>query len=123
MNSRMSSNSRRRLTPVIAGVLGLALAAPAAWAQPYQGRSTPAATTPTAAPADGANSGAVVVHAPPSKTPPSIGLPPDKQAAYDAAALNDQAWRNYRDAVPPVTESTMDMANAYPGLRAYVPSN
>ncbi|HUO21776.1 MAG TPA: hypothetical protein VMU59_04605 [Caulobacteraceae bacterium] len=122
MINRTPSKTPSRLA-IVAGTTVLALAAPAAQAQPYQGRSEPAAITPTAQPADAAASNGVVVHAPPSRSRPGIGLPPDKVQAYNAAAANDKAWRDYREAVPSITDGTLDQAKAYPGLRAYVPEN
>ena len=115
MKIRNSCKARYRLALLAAGALGLALTGSAAWAQAgHEGGAADAANQ--------SNTGAVVVHAPRSQPPVSIGIPLDKVAAFDAEAANNDAWRTYRDSAPPLDTSTLDLAKDYPGLRTYFPN-
>jgi hypothetical protein len=116
MNDRTSWKARRPLRLLAAGALGLALATPvAAWAQADHDKSVVPAVKQS-------DAGSVIVHAPPRR-PRRLGVPPAKAAAFAAQAANDEAWRKYRDSTPSVTDSTLDQAKAYPGLRTLVPNS
>jgi hypothetical protein len=113
MKNRNSSKARHRVALLAAGALGLTLIGSVAWAQ--ADHEDGAADT-----ANQTNSGAVVVRAPRSHPPVSIGIPLDKLAAFDAEAAQNDAWRTYRDSTPPLDTSTLDLAKDYPGLRTYL---
>jgi hypothetical protein len=111
----------------LAGVLGLALPASMALAQGDRGNN-PAASTNSNQAASG-NAGAdasdpnsvsgVVV--PGARRPESPPIPADKKAAYDAEVAKEEAWRRYRKSMPPASDSTIDQAKDYPGLRSLLP--
>ncbi len=115
MKKRNSHRARGRLALLAVGALGLALTGSAAWAQTdHEDRAADAASQ--------SNTGAVVVHAPRSRSPASIGIPPDKVATFDAQAAENDAWQAYRTSAPPLDTGTLDLTKDYPGLRTYFPN-
>lgn len=114
MKNPNSYKARRRLALLAVGALGLALTGSAAWAQ--------ADHQDGAAGANQSNTGAVVVQAPRSHPAVSVGIPPDKVAAFDAEAAENEAWQTYRTSAPPLDTGTLDLTKDYPGLRTYFPN-
>ena len=114
--------------PVLVGLFALASTSGAAFGQ-VQGQQTKPAAVPSgpSTPAPDANAAAaapsnvegVTVSATLSR--PSLGVPPDKAAAYAAQVAQDEALRKYRRSTPPLTKDPNDMSKDYPGLQTLVP--
>ena len=122
-NNRALSRAGCRLTLSAFFALGLAAAAPIAQAQSEPDKpaaaSQPGAADSKPGPADSKSSVTeVVVDAPP---PQVFGVPPAKAAALAAEAAKNEAWRKYRDSMPPLTRDPNDLAKDFPGLQSYAP--
>jgi predicted outer membrane protein len=98
---------------------GLASAAPAAQAQSEPDKPA-AASEPNAEASKPSTVEGVTVNAP-RPQPGALGVPPDKAAALAAEAANNEAWRKYRESMPPLTSDPNDLSKDFPGLRTYVP--
>jgi hypothetical protein len=95
---------------VAAPSVALAQGAPAAKSESHAAASKPGGVA------------GVVVQAPPKTT----RIPPDKKAAFDAAAAKRKAWKRYRATTPtptvaagatsPASETAAARAENYPGL-------
>jgi len=126
MKSRILPEPPFLRTLAAVGALGLALSAssalaqgggdrgnnPAASANPNQGDSGAGPSTQDSV------SGVVV---PGQRRPTNPPIPADKKAAYDAEVAKEEAWRRYRKSMPPASDSTIDQAKDYPGLRSLLP--
>jgi hypothetical protein len=109
--------------------VGLALSASTALAQTTKGDSgdNGAAASSQNKGESGSGAGAsnpdsvsgVVVEG--ARRPDNPPIPADKKAAYDAEVAKAEAWRRYRQSMPPATESTIGQAKDYPGLRSLLP--
>lgn len=129
MKSRILRKPPFLRTLAAIGALGLALSASTALAQDNNGGrgNNPAASNPakgdSGAGAAGASdpnsvSGVVVPGQRPATNPP---IPADKKAAYDSEVAKEEAWKRYRKSMPPASDSTIDQAKDYPGLRSLLP--
>jgi hypothetical protein len=124
-NNRALLTACRRLTPLAAFAVGLALVAPAAQAQGEPDKPaasstpSPAASKPAATPSKPGHEGEVTVRAPRART--VIGVPPDKAAGFADEAAKNEAWRKYRESTPPLTRDPNDQSKDFPGLHADVP--
>lgn len=125
MNKSAHSTLRGRSMLLAAVVLGLASGAQAARAQDEpdkpsnQTEKSAPPSAPTAAAPQTTDVGGVTVNAPRARPP--LGIPPDKKAALDAEAAQDQAWRDYRRSTPPLTDNVNDLSKDFPGLQTYLP--
>jgi hypothetical protein len=109
MSNQSSPRGSCRLVASAVGLLGFVLAAQPAGAQPTN------ASDSSGVPPKG-EVGSVVVHAPRQR--PQVGIPPDKAKALDEQAAKDEAWRKYRNSVPPVNAGPLEQSKDYPGLHA-----
>ena len=109
MSSQPSFRTPLRSMVGAAGILAVLLAA-----HPVGAQTTPAPDSSNGA--KQAEVGSVVVHAPRQR--PQIGVPPDKAKALDEQAAKDEAWRKYRDSVPPINAGPLEQTKDYPGLHA-----
>jgi hypothetical protein len=130
MKPRISRKPPFLRTLAAAGALGLTLSASMAMAQANNANS--AASPPPAPNQDKSDSGSaggdastpdsvsgVVI--PGQRRPENPPIPADKKAAYDAEVAKEEAWRRYRKSMPPASDSTIDQAKDYPGLRSLLP--
>jgi hypothetical protein len=111
-------------TLAVVGVLGLALPAPVAMAQTSKDDSGAGAANQNkgdsaAGPANPGSVSGVIVEAPPRPDHPQI--PPDKKAAYDAEVAKAEAWKSYRQGIPPLSDGTIGQSKDYPGLQNLLP--
>ena len=118
-NNRALLTACRRLTPLAAFALGLALAAPAAQAQSDPNKPAASSAPSSAAAAKPGDPGEVTVRAPRART--AIGIPPAKAAALADEAAKNEAWRKYRESTPRLTRDPNDQSKDFPGLQSYVP--
>jgi hypothetical protein len=120
--------TNNRALPILAVLaLGLAFAAPAAWAQsgPAKPATLPdpsvAPPQPDAVPASANSVEGVNVTA--QRTRPELdNIPPEKRAQFDAEAARQKAWQDYRKGpIPKLTDNPNDDGQSYPGLNALLP--
>ena len=132
-NDRTPSTARRRSARLAVLAVGLALAAPAAWAQstpdkaptaterdaaPAQPGAEPA-PWPGAAPVPPNNLEGVTVNA--QRPQSGNAIPDDKAAAYTAEVAKAKAWQDYRKSTPRATSDPNDLSKDYPGLQTLLP--
>lgn len=124
----MTNNSApfvRRHRPVLLAALALGLAAGTSAAlaqdQPAAAREpVPAPSRGAAGPSAPSDVEEVTVNAPRVR-PENLAVSPEKRAALDAEAAQDQAWRDYRRSTPPLTSDPNDLSKDFPGLQTYLP--
>jgi len=109
MSNQPSLRAFRRLVVGAVGVLGLVLAAQSAGAQATSASDSSGRARQNEV-------GSVVVHAPRQR--PQVGVPPDKAKALADQAAKNEAWRKYRNSVPPVNAGPLEQSKDYPGLHA-----
>jgi len=123
-NNCALSRTGCRLTLLAVFALGLASQAPTAQAQSQPDKSAAASKSgaadskPGAAASEPSSVPEVTVDAPPSQV---SRVPPAKAAALAAEAAKNEAWRKYRDSMPPLTRDPNDLAKDFPGLQSYAP--
>jgi hypothetical protein len=117
-SNRSVSASGRGSALLAALAFGLA-AASAAEAQSEHDKP-PTAAEPVAAPAKPSSVEGVTVNAPRAGSN-AIGVAPADAAAFAAEAAKNEAWRKYRESMPPLTSNPNDQSKDFPGLKAYVP--
>ena len=111
-------------TLAVVGAMGVTLAASMALAQTSKddsgaGASNQNKSGSAAGPSNTDSVSGVVVQAPPRPDHPQI--PPDKKAAYDAEVAKAEAWKSYRQSIPPLSDGTIGQSKDYPGLQNLLP--
>ena len=127
MKPRILRTSPFLRTFVAVAAVGLALSTSTALAQTATGGSGAGVSNPNnsngrdggAGASDENNVSGVVV--PGQRRPANPPIPADKKAAYDTEVAKEEAWRRYRKSMPPASDSTIDQAKDYPGLRSLLP--